>query len=55
MKNCPFCGSPAYIHVISVDPPMYVVRCSDSYSCQCEVGPFGTEEEAVEKWNRREE
>lgn len=53
-KRCPFCkGHPTMmIFDIGVVKLSYAVACKE---CGCRTGRFYTEEEALEKWNRRDD
>lgn len=51
LKPCPFCGSEAKL--ISSGSRNYVL-CSNEDECLCSMTcPVGTQEEAVQIWNRR--
>lgn len=55
LKPCPFCGTGAEMveeirHHATGNKIWYRPICPE---CQCDLGMFYTEEEAVEAWNRR--
>lgn len=50
LKPCPFCGREARIWQ-GFD--YYRVACESQYECAGQVGPYDTEEEAINAWNRR--
>ena len=52
LKPCPFCGREAQIWQ-GIEHSSYRVACKSQYECAAQVGPYDTEEEAVEAWNKR--
>lgn len=54
MKNCPFCGLPG--SVLHWPELGYLPLCVDGKDCGGMIEKwFSTEEEAIEKWNRRDD
>lgn len=52
LRPCPFCGGKADIHYAYTWglQNQYEVRCD---LCPCAMGVHGSEQEAIEEWNRR--
>lgn len=50
LKPCPFCGGEA---VVDMDESWFWEWEVFCIKCGCALGHFDTEEEAIERWNRR--
>lgn len=52
LRNCPFCGGESEIFrgITYGFHYLYEPRC---IKCECALGIYNTEEQAVEAWNRR--
>ena len=55
LKPCPFCGSNAFIAEWNYDlaPGNVLTHCVECNGCHSTTLEYGTEEEAIEAWNRR--
>lgn len=54
LKSCPFCGGESYhcadvVEYLNYDK-QYVIFCQN---CSCHSPTTGTEEQAIEAWNKR--
>ena len=53
LKPCPFCGSPAFSYTFNIPlPDQQSCGCVECASCEACI-EAGTEEQAIEIWNRR--
>jgi Lar family restriction alleviation protein len=53
LKSCPFCGSEAEMYVSEIGAKQgdgFWIRCDN---CEIEQHGFYSEDEAIERWNRR--
>ena len=48
LKPCPFCGGEAIVD--GCDDTLWIVICKE---CNASIGHKGTEQEAIDAWNRR--
>lgn len=50
LKPCPFCGGKAIVDMDEYCCWDWHAWC---FNCNCDVGHYATEEEAIEAWNTR--
>ena len=53
LKNCPFCGSAAYLSAAKDAPGTYLVGCDNHPACPCPMFEIRGKAAAIAAWNMR--